>query len=72
MTDLGSKLSGKNGGSIKGDQEDVPRVLDSVLGDTNRDVLLKAVIQKCDFATKKMELVDSRLSETVKANYDEY
>ncbi len=49
-----------------------PRVLDSVLGDTNRDVLLKAVIQKCDFAAKKMELVDSRLTETVKANYEEY
>ncbi len=50
----------------------MPRVLDSVLGDTNRDVLLKAVIQKCDFASKRLELVDARLSETVKANYEDY
>ena len=37
--------------------------LDSVLGNTNRDILLKAVIQKVDFGAKRMDDINSKLRE---------
>ena len=55
--------------SLNQQEFEQPSRLDSVLGDTNRDVLLKAVIQKADFAAKKVEMVDTRLTETVNAGF---
>ena len=46
----------------RGPSEDGGR-LDSVLGDTNRDILLKAVIQKVDFGAKRMDDINSKLRE---------
>lgn len=33
-------------------------VADSVLGDTNRDILLKAVIQKVEFNSKRLDEIN--------------
>ena len=42
-----------------------------MLGDTNRDVLLKAVIQKADYASKRLEDVNDRLTAETKHNFRE-
>ena len=61
MSNVGSKLS--NG------RDD--RRADSVLGDTSKEVLLKAVIQKSDYTAKRLEDVNDRLTAETKHNYRE-
>lgn len=44
-----------------------PDDVDSVLGDTNRDILLKQVINKSDFNAKRIDEVDNTIQ--VKMNH---
>ena len=44
---------------------------DSVLGDTNRDILLKAVIQKVEFNSKRLDDVNARLTGDIANNYQD-
>lgn len=54
----GSKLSASDG-----------FVLDSVLGDTSRDVLLKAVINKSEFTAKRLEDVNEKMNKLLETNH---
>lgn len=53
----GSKLSASDG-----------FILDSVLGDTNRDVLLKAVITKSEFTAKRLEDINEKINKLLENN----
>ena len=68
MSNLGSKL--ERASAMVGSDDGEP--LDSVLGNTSRDVLLKAVIQKVDFATRRLDdLSDKFTNEMAAHNTDQ-
>ena len=64
MTSLFGIVKEKNKLSLHGSkisQHDESPLHDSVLGDNNRDILLKAVIQKAEWNSKRIEVINDRI-----------